>query len=123
MAFQIGQARAYKNFELRGGKLKGHLRHGQHRRPQAETSARQKEWLKTLLEHDFSVAFLGHWHISGRIPWSGPPIIASASPKPAGDFVEEMSGRIEKENKAVATCLGVSDDGITGVFPVDTRKL
>jgi biotin operon repressor len=121
--FEIGEARPYKNFELRGGKLKGHLRHGQHRRPQAETSAREKEWVKTLLEHDFDVAFMGHYHISGRIPWSGPPIICSASPKPASEFVEKISGRIDKQYKDVATCLGVTDHGITSVFPIDTRKM
>ena len=123
VAFQIGQARPYKNFELRGGKLKGHLRHGQHRRPQAETSARQKEWLKTLLEHDFDVSCIGHYHISGRIPWEGPPIICSASPKPPDEFIEEIGGRVEQEFRDIATCFGVSDDGITGVFPIDTRKM
>src|SRR6056297_15935 len=121
--FQIGQARPYKNFKLRGGKLKGHLRHGQHRRPQAETSARQKEWLKTLLEHDFDVSCMGHYHISGRIPWEGPPIICSASPKPPDEFIEEVGGRVEQEYRDIATCFGVSDDGITGVFPIDTRKM
>jgi len=73
VAFQIGEARPYKNFALRGGKLLGHLRHGQHRRPQAETSARKKEWLSTLRQHNFDVAFAGHYHISGRVPWDGPP--------------------------------------------------
>jgi len=121
--FQIGQARPYKNFELRGGKLKGHLRHGQHRRPQAETSARQKEWLKTLLEHDFDVSCMGHYHISGRIPWEGPPVICSASPKPPDEFIEEVGGRVEQEYRDIATCFGASDDGITGVFPIDTRKM
>jgi hypothetical protein len=33
--FQVGQAEPYRNFPMRGGRLTGHLRHGQHRRPQA----------------------------------------------------------------------------------------
>ncbi|AFH22169.1 YonJ-like protein [environmental Halophage eHP-18] len=119
--FQIGEARPYKNFDLRGGELTGHLRHGQHRRPQAETSARKKEWLNTLLDHDFDVGYMGHYHISGRIPWDGPPILASPSPKPAGEFVEKIGGRTPGGYQGVATCHGVSDDGITGVFPIDTR--
>jgi hypothetical protein len=121
--FMIGEARPYRNFDLRGGALKGHLRHGQHRRPQAETSAREKEWTKTLLDHDFDVALMGHYHISGRIPWDGPPILASPSPKPAGEFVESVTGgRIPAPEQGVATAFGVSDDGITGVFPVDARR-
>ncbi|AGN33798.1 hypothetical protein HALG_00010 [Halorubrum virus CGphi46] len=120
--FVIGEARAFRNFEMRGGELTGHLRHGQHRRPQAETSARDKEWTKTLLDHEFDVAYMGHYHISGRIPWSGPPILASPSPKPAGEFVESIGARMPGDHQGVATCHGVSDDGLTGVFPIDTRK-
>ena len=120
--FVIGEARPYRNFDLRGGKLRGHLRHGQHRRPQAETSAREKEWTKTLLDHDFDVALMGQYHISGRIPWDGPPVIVSPSPKPAGEFVETIGGRMPKDHQGVATAFGMSDDGLTGVFPVDTRN-
>jgi DNA-binding transcriptional ArsR family regulator len=120
--FVIGEARPYRNFEIRGGRLTGHLRHGQHRRPQAETSARDKEWTKTLLDHDFDVALMGHYHISGRIPWDGPPVVVSPSPKPAGEFVESIGGRMPKDHQGVATAFGMSDAGITGVFPVDTRR-
>jgi biotin operon repressor len=120
--FLIGQAEAYRNFPLRGGRLRGHLRHGQHRRPQAETSARRKEWLGTLLDHEFDVAAMGHHHVSGRIPWDGPPVICSASPKPAGEFVERLGGRTPSEHQDVATVFGVSDEGLTTVFPLDTRN-
>lgn len=121
VSFRIGDAKAYRNFELRGGDLQGHLRHGQHRRPQAETNARQNQWRGTLLDHEFDIAYMGHYHISGRIPWDGPPIICSPSPKPAGEFVERLGGRTPSEYEDVATAHGVSDDGITSVFPIDTR--
>jgi DNA-binding transcriptional ArsR family regulator len=120
--FRIGQAKAYRNFPLRGGELRGHLRHGQHRRPQAETSARKKEWLSTLREHEFDVAAMGHHHIAGRIPWDGPPIICSPSPKPSGEFVERLGEGVPGGQQDVATVFGVSDDGLTAVFPVDTRR-
>jgi DNA-binding transcriptional ArsR family regulator len=119
--FRIGSAKAYRNFHLRAGKLRGHLRHGQHRRPQAETSARKKEWLSTLREHEFDIAFMGHHHISGRIPWDGPPILCTASPKPSGEFVERLGEGVAGGPTAVATVCGVSDDGITAVFPIDDR--
>ena len=38
--FVIGEARPYRNFSLRGGKLKGHLRHGQHRRHESRRVVR-----------------------------------------------------------------------------------
>ncbi len=122
VTIEIGDATQYKNFSLRGGALRGHLRHGQHRRPQAETSARKKEWLNTLVDHDFDLAYMGHYHISGRIPWDGPPVIVSPSPKPAGEFVERIGGRTPSTHHDVATCHGVSDNGITGVYPIDTRN-
>jgi hypothetical protein len=120
--FRIGQAQAFRNFPLRGGRLRGHLRHGHHRKPQAETSARKKEWLATLREHEFDVAAIGHHHVAGRIPWDGPPVICSPSPKPAGEFVERLGERVAGGPQGVATVFGVSDDGLTTVFPVDTRK-
>jgi hypothetical protein len=120
--FMIGDATNYKNFEMRAGAISGHLRHGQHRHPQAETSARKKEWLSTLLDHDFDLAYMGHYHISGRIPWDGPPVIVTSSPKPAGEFVERIGGRMPGEKQGVASCHGVSDQGITGIYPVDTRR-
>jgi len=120
--FRIGEAKNFRNFPLRGGKLRGHLRHGQTRRPQAETSARKKEWLATLQDHDFDVAAMGHHHISGRIPWDGPPIICTGSPKPAGEFVERIGEKVSTSSQSLATCFGVSDSGVTALFPVDDRN-
>jgi hypothetical protein len=120
--FLIGSAKAYRNFEMRSGLVRGHLRHGQHRRPQAETSARKKEWLTTRMDHDFDVAYMGHYHVSGRVPWGGPPIIVSPSPKPAGEFVERIGERVRGAHQGVATSHGVGDDGITCVYPIDTRN-
>jgi hypothetical protein len=121
--FKIGQAEAFRNFDMRGGKLRGHLRHGQHRKPQAETSARKKEWQATYIDHDFDVAYMGHYHVTGRIPWNGPPILSTGSPKPAGEFVERIGAYDpEGDYQNVATVHGVSDEGLTSVYPVDTRN-
>lgn len=119
--FRVGEARNFRHFPLRGGHLQGHLRHGQDRKPQAETSARLKEWLSTLMDVEFDVAYLGHHHVSGRIPWDGPPVIASGSPKPAGEFMDTLGERVPNNVEDIATAHGVSDAGITGVFPIDTR--
>jgi hypothetical protein len=118
-----GQSMAYRNFDMRGGKIRGHLRHGQNRKPQAETSARKKEWQSTYIDHDFDVGYLGHHHVTGRLPWNGPPIISTGSPKPAGEFVERIGEKgPEGDHQNVATVHGVSDEGLTCVYPVDTRN-
>jgi len=121
--WRLGQVQSYRNFPMRGGRVRGHLRHGQHRRPQAETSARKKEWLSTAMDHDFDVAYMGHYHTQGVIPWAGPPVIVSGSPKPASEFVEKIGEKdAPTEYREIGTCHGVSDDGITSVFPIDTRN-
>ncbi len=129
VSISVGEARPYTPVRMRGGKIHGQLRHGQHRKPQAETSARLKEWLSTLLDTinsswgAFDVAWMGHHHVSGRIPWDGPPILVSGSPKPGGDYVEELGEKGAAVTPAeIAHCHGVSDDGITSVWPVDTRN-
>jgi len=120
--FLLGEARPYRNFPLRGGGLRGHLRHGQNRKPQAETSARELDWKNTLTDHEFDLAYIGHHHVSGRIPWSGPPVFVSGSPKPGGEFVDRIGGtRDARDNHEIAHVHGVSDDGLTGSFPIDTR--
>jgi len=123
--FQIGQARPYTNFPIRGGKLRGHLRHGQDRKPQATTRAGSDEWTTTLMNHRFDVAFLNHHHISGRIPWDGPPVIASGTPKPPSDFVDRIAASTSmdprEQTREIAHCVSVADHGVTGVYPVKTH--
>jgi hypothetical protein len=123
--FRIGQARPYVNFPLRGGDLKGHLRHGQDRKPQAVTRAGHDEWVTTLQNHAFDVGFINHHHISGEIPWDGPPVIVSGSPKPPSDFVDRIAGStsLDPTDRAreISYCLGVADHGVTGRYPVKTH--
>jgi len=119
--FLIGEARPYRNFELRNGKVRGHLRHGQHRRPQAETSARKKEWLITLRRHKFDVAWAGHHHVSGTVPWNGPPVHFSGSPKIPDDFVESIGEYINKHPREIAHCHAVADHGVSFTAPVKSH--
>jgi hypothetical protein len=66
---------------------------------------------------------MGHHHVSGRIPWNGPPILVSGSPKPGGDYVEEIGEKGQSTQPSqIAHCHGVSDDGVTSIWPVDTRN-
>jgi hypothetical protein len=123
--FRIGQARPYVNFPLRGGKLRGHARHGQDRKPYAGTASGHDEWMTTLNAHSFDVALMGHHHISGEIPWSGPPIICTGSMKPPGDFVDRIAGSADLDPRGcirdISYCFGVADHGVTGRYPVKTH--
>lgn len=126
VGFKIGRAGSPTPFHLRGGEMHGQLRHGQDRSPQADTSARTKEWFSTLLDSEnfgskFDVAWMGHHHVSGRLPWNGPPVIISGSPKPGGEYPRKLGAMVGPNQPEIATAHGVSDDGVTGVFPIDTR--
>lgn len=126
VGFKIGRAGTPTPFWLRDGAIHGQLRHGQDRKPQATTSARKKEWLSTVIDSlNFGQAvdmiWMGHYHVSGRIPWNGPPIFVTASPLPVGEYPRKL-GEVDGLNDPdIATCHGVSDDGVTGVFPIDPR--
>ena len=48
LAMQIGEARGYRNFSMRGWKLTCLHRHGQDRDPQASTSDQLNECISTL---------------------------------------------------------------------------
>jgi hypothetical protein len=123
--FRIGEARPYINFPMRDGTLKGHLRHGQNRSPQAQTSARHDKWITTLHHHDFSAAFNGHHHVSGRVPWDGPPIFFSGTSKPPSDFVERIAASASMDPREhireIATCCAFANHGLTGSYPVKTH--
>lgn len=123
--FRIGQARPYVNFPLRGGELRGHLRHGQDRKPQASTRAGSDEWKTTLLNHEFDIAAINHHHASGEIVWDGPPVIAAGTPKPPSDFVDRIAASVSldpsEEVREIAQCFSVADHGITSKLPVKTH--
>jgi DNA-binding CsgD family transcriptional regulator len=127
VAFNIGRAGSPTPFWIRDGEIHGQLRHGQDRKPQAETSARKKEWLSTVIDslnfgQAVDIIWMGHYHVSGRIPWNGPPIFVTASPLPVGEYPRKL-GEVDGLNEPdIATCHGVSDDGVTGVYPIDPRN-
>ena len=124
--FTIGRAGTVTPFRLRDGEIHGQLRHGQDRSPQADTSARKKEWLSTILDSmnagdAFDIAWMGHHHVSGRLPWNGPPVLITGTPKPGGEYPRKLGELTGPNSQEIAHVHGVSDDGLTGVYPIDTR--
>ena len=127
VGFKIGRAGSPTVFHLRDGAIHGQLRHGQDRSPQFDTSARQKEWLSTIMDSlnlgtMVDMVWMGHHHVSGRLPWNGPPVFITGSPKPGGEYPRKLGVLTGPQKQKVATAHGVSDEGLTGVFPIDTRK-
>ena len=125
--FTIGRAGSPTPFWMRGGEIHGQLRHGQQRKPQAETSARRKEWLSTVIDslnfgQPVDMIWMGHYHVSGQVPWNGPPIFVTNSPLPVGEYPREL-GEVSAINEPdIATCHGVDDDGVTSIRRVSPHS-
>ena len=49
-------------------------------------------------------------------------MFVSGSPKPGGEFVDKIgAARSDEQYREIAHAHGVSDDGLTGSFPIDSR--
>ena len=115
---EVGSTAPYKNFTMRGGNIRGHLRHGQYRKAGFRTSASQNEWRETLLHHEFDIGYMGHVHRGQRFHVDGSPVFVSGSAKPAGEFAEQIAAGVDYN---IALFHGVSDDGLTFSYPIDFR--
>ena len=115
---EVGSTAPYKNFEMRDGLIKGHLRHGQYRKAGFRTSAAQNEWRETLLHHDFDLAYMGHVHRGQRFHVDGNPVFVTGSAKPAGEFAEKIAAGVDHN---IALFHGVGDNGLTFSYPIDFR--
>lgn len=98
--FQVGDATAYKTFNLRGGKWNVFSTHGQHAYEQitgtAASDSQMQNWLNGLAEEP-DLFFLGHYHEFRQAPVNGVPAIRVPSPKPGGVF-EWQIGKMEARN-------------------------
>lgn len=90
--FVFHDSTKYTNFKLRGGKLRGHLRHGEEcQEHAAATSASKRDWRGWLNMHEFDFAVRGHYHQGKLERVLGTPIVQAGSIKPPGDFEESIS--------------------------------
>lgn len=105
--FQFHDSTSYTNFEMRGGEMRGHLRHGENCLQHAgATSASKRDWRGWLLSHEFDTAWRGHYHESKRESVHGVAVLQSGSIKPPADFEESIS----EWSGPSATICGVSDE-------------
>lgn len=104
--FQFNDSTSYTNFKMRGGEMRGHMRHGENcQQHVGATSASKRDWRGWLLTHQFDCGWRGHYHESKRESVHGVAVLQSGSIKPPGDFEESIS---EWSGPAATVC-GVSD--------------
>ena len=123
----IGEPGRFYDFEMRGGNVTGHLRHGDDDRAQNDTAAAKRDWRGRALTHDFQVAWIGHHHVFRRLTVDDRDVFVNSSPKPPGDFAEKLGAggaaamNPEARNRKIATVHGVNDYGVTDTRAIDTR--
>lgn len=116
----------YRNFEMRGGKMKGHLRHG-HDAPKHIEATRMSEskWRGWWAKHRFDTAYLGHYHNSRRAyVLNQHPVTMAPSMKPGSEFAERIGSPDCSDHRKLATVHGVSDKRpITWEYLIDDTSM
>ncbi len=111
----------FTNFPLRGETLndcehRAHLRHGQHSLIHIGTSAGKKRWLQWLHQHNFDIAYRGHYHEFRIENIVSNPVLMSGAIVPPSDFEESLA----EWSEPAATVHGVSDErAMTWMYPVN----
>lgn len=94
---------------------RGHLRHGQKSLFHIGTSSGQNRWRGWNQQHQFDIAYRGHFHEFRIENIDAAPVIMSGSICPPSDYEESMSAWSEP----AATVHGVSDDNpMTWFYPI-----
>ncbi len=119
--FVRSQSQNFTNFPIRGTSLndcehRGHLRHGQNSLEHIGTSAGKKRWLQWYNQHDFDIAYRGHYHAFKIEGIAGSKVIQSGAIVPPSDFEESIA----EWSEPAATVHGASDDRpCTWLYPID----
>lgn len=102
--FVKSDATNYVNFSIRGHNA--HLRHGHNVNNHIGTSSPQSTWRNYVYQHDFDIAYRGHYHEHKIEYVSGKPVIMAPALKPSGDYEEQMG----IFGEPLAYVHGVTDD-------------
>jgi len=102
--FVMSEKANYTNFTVRGHN--GHLRHGHNVKDHVGTSSPQRDWRGYLHNHDFDIAYRGHYHNHRVENVMGTPIVMAPSIMPPGSHEEELS----VFGDAMSYVHGVTDD-------------
>lgn len=109
--FLEAEATEYRNFSMRGGRWRGHLRHGHNAMAHVDaTAASSRDWRGWLHKHGFDIAYRGHLHESRREDiLNSVPVIESPSMKPGSDFAEKIGQPDISTRRKLGTVHGCSD--------------
>jgi hypothetical protein len=122
--FVRSQAGNFTNFPLRGDTLndcehQGHVRHGQNSLEHIGTSAAKKRWLQWKDQHDFDIAYRGHYHSFRLEGIGGKKVLESGAIVPPDDYEESLA----EWDEPAATVHGVSDKRpMTWLYPIDFEQ-
>ena len=95
---------------------RGHLRHGQNSLLHIGTSSGKKRWYNWLRQHEFDIAYRGHYHEFRIENIASNPVIMSGSIAPPSDYEESLA----EWSEPAATIHGVSDERpMTWMYPID----
>lgn len=95
----------YVNFSIRD--YNAHVRHGHDRSLEhIGTSAGKQRWQNWLIDHDFDIAFRGHYHMLKEEPVNGVPVVMGGSIKPQSDHEEAMA----IDGRPIAAVHGATDE-------------
>ena len=121
--FVRSQADNFTNFPLRGNSLndcehRAHLRHGQNSLEHIGTSAGKKRWLQWHNQHNFDIAYRGHYHTFKIERIAGSKVIQSGAIVPPSDFEESIA----EWSEPAATVHGVSSSRpCTWLYPINFK--
>jgi len=87
--FVMSERANYVNFKIRDHNA--HLRHGHNVKTHIGTSSPQRDWRGYLHNHDFDIAYRGHYHNHRVENVMGVPIIMAPSIMPPGSHEEELA--------------------------------
>jgi hypothetical protein len=116
VAFRLNESTAFTNFTMRGGKWRGHLRHGQDVLPHIGTKSPQSDWKTHKLNHEFDLAFRGHYHTLKVEPLHSSFVIMSPSISPGSDYEDSLG--VAGGTPGSAYVLVGDDHPLRGVFPL-----
>ncbi len=105
----------FVNFDMRNGKHRGHLRHGQNCPAHIGTPSAQNKWRGWQMQHLYDIAYRGHYHEFKLEHVMNRPVLMSGAICPPGDYEESLSVWSEP----AATIHGVTDEyPLAWLYPV-----
>lgn len=117
VTFIRNESTTFCNFDLRGGRWRGHLRHGQDSLSHVGTTSGLQRWGAWQRNNQFDIGYRGHYHEVKVERLDAIPIIEGGSISPPGDYAERLG---YGGSRPAAVIHGVSDSRVMSwLYPID----